>query len=97
MHEPIPVRLYYFGVGIGDADRLDHVGNVGPTGDVEPALFEFFEPRAQVETQQPSEHHRKIGVTVRIDGQLRGLDAFLTHDAFDGGTRLPLVEHNRLA
>ena len=43
MHELIPVRLDPFDVSVGDADRPDCIRNVGATGNVELALFEFLQ------------------------------------------------------
>lgn len=83
-------------VHVRRADLGEPVGHRCASRQEEPTLGELAQPRAQVEPEQSGESHGEVGVAVRVDGELGGLDALVTHDALDGGARLALVEHDGL-
>jgi hypothetical protein len=61
---------------------------------IELSLLQILQARAQIESGQPGQCHREIGVSV--DRQLQRLDPLLPHDLLDGYACLAFVEHERL-
>ena len=54
-------------------------------------LAQLAQSGTQIEPQQSRQGYREVGVAVRVDGELGGLNAFLPNDPFDGGAGLGSV------
>ena len=96
MHQLVPMGFDQCRVNAGFAHGGDLLRDLHPSRHEQMALPQLAQPRAQIEAKQPRQRHREVGVAVRIDGELRDLDPLLSHDPFDGGAGLALVEHDRL-
>ena len=97
VYQFVPVPLDELDIDIRERDWSKFVGNRESPGEVELSLPEFFEPWTQIEAEQSRQCHREVGVAMRVYGQLGGLDALLAHHAFDRGTGLAFVQHDRLS
>ena len=63
---------------------------------VQMPVSQTVESRAKIQVQQLGDRHTKIRVTMSIDRQALQTGDRLTHRAFDGGTRLPGCQEQRL-
>src|SRR3974390_2816888 len=94
----IPVRPDALEVDGGATDLAYAIWDRRAARQDQVPILERLQARAKVEAQELGERHRKVGVAVRVDGELRDVELLVADDAFDGGAGLALVvEHEGLS
>lgn len=74
--ERIPVGLDGRRVHEARADLDECIGHGCTARQEQTSLSELAQPRAEIESEQSGERHRKVGVATRVDGQLGGLPGY---------------------
>lgn len=94
VHDRLPVVDDLAEVDLCVTDRPDGLGKPRAARDEQVPILERLQTWAQIEPQQASECHCDVGIAVRVDGQLGGLEPFILDNAeLDPlrGTELRLV------
>ena len=90
VHGLIPLRADALEIDVGEADGAQALGNFGTARQEQVTVLERFQARTQVETEHLGQGHGEVGIAVGVDRELRDLDLFVAHDAFNGGAGLTL-------